>query len=326
MSILMSRLITRRRALSLGAGLTGGLIATNSFAAKALAEDSDGSSQSGDTTPSEAVQHEIEQIIQAQGQTSDGVFSIEIDREDIPNVTLHGTPIKPSFQINGTLYFQKLDNDQVMMNSDLVLKANEIDPFLNQLISHDIVFQAEHQHLYDFSPMVWFIHFRAAGAPTEIAKGIKAALNATSTPFPQTLPNNPTTPLPAKQMGDVLGATPQIGADGVVNFNIPRAERIRLGGHCINPYLNVAAPVSFQPLDNSGRIAAAVPDFALRAYEVNKVIGLMRKQGWDIGCLYNQETDEHPQLYFSHQFKTGEPVQLAQEIRAGLNLTNSKFE
>ncbi len=25
---------------------------------------------------------------------------------------------------------------------------------------------------------------------------------------------------------------------------------------------------------------------------------VMRQQGWDIGCLYNQETDEHPQLYF----------------------------
>lgn len=326
MSMLMSRLITRRRALSLGAGLTGGLLAANSFTARALADDNDGSSNSGDTTPSEAVQREIEQIIQAQGQASDGVFSIEIDRKDIPNVTVHGVPIKPSFQINGSLYFQKLGNDQVMMNSDLALKAEEIDPFIGQLISHDIVFQAEHQHLYDYSPLVWFIHFRAAGDPIEIAKGIKAALNTTSTPFPQTLPNNPTSPLPAKQMGDVLGATPQIGSDGVVNFSIPRAEQIRLGGHRINPYLNVAAPISFQPLDSAGRTAVAVPDFALLACEVNNVIGVMRKQGWDIGCLYNQETDEHPQLYFSHQFKTGEPVQLAQEIRAGLNLTHSKFE
>lgn len=50
----------------------------------------------------------------------------------------------------------------------------------------------------------------------------------------------------------------------------------------------------------------------------------MRGMGWDIGCLYNQETNEHPQLYFSHQFKTGDPYALAAEIRKGLDKTNSQ--
>lgn len=41
-------------------------------------------------------------------------------------------------------------------------------------------------------------------------------------------------------------------------------------------------------------------------------------------CLYNQETDEHPQLFFSHRFKTGDPYQLAQEVREDLNRTNAQ--
>jgi len=52
----------------------------------------------------------------------------------------------------------------------------------------------------------------------------------------------------------------------------------------------------------------------------------MQHQGWDIGYLYNQETEEHPQLYFSHQFKVGNAIQLAREIRKELNQTNSKFK
>jgi hypothetical protein len=48
----------------------------------------------------------------------------------------------------------------------------------------------------------------------------------------------------------------------------------------------------------------------------------MRHYGWDVGCLYNQETAESPQLYFSHMFKTGDPVHLARQIRAGLNHTD----
>ncbi len=51
---------------------------------------------------------------------------------------------------------------------------------------------------------------------------------------------------------------------------------------------------------------------------------VMRRQGWIIGCLYNQETDEHPQLYFSHQVKVGDAIELAHEIRRGLDQTNSK--
>ncbi len=315
--------ISRRRALKMGAGFSG-LVAASTLG-KSLALGEDHEPDTDDTVPSATVRHEIENIIEAQGMVSDGVFSIEIDREDIPNVTLRGVPIKPSFQVNGTLYFQSLGRNSVFMNSDLALKASEIDPFLDQLLMHNIVFQAEHQHFYDFSPLVWFIHFRAAGDPIAIARGVKAALNVTSTPFPQSPPSNPTTPLPADEIGHILGASPQIGADGVVTYEVPRAEPIRLGGVRINPYLNVSTPISFEPLEG-GRIAAAVPDYGMIASEINPVVERMRKQGWDIGCLYNQETDEHPQLYFSHQFKTGDPIQLAHEIRSGLNLMHVKLE
>ena len=41
-------------------------------------------------------------------------------------------------------------------------------------------------------------------------------------------------------------------------------------------------------------------------------------------CLDNQETAEHPQLYFSHQLKSGDAYQLAHEIRLGLNHTRSE--
>lgn len=270
--------INRRRALALG-GIVGSLIANSTFGARVARAET--------TSPSEDHEgsfKEIEEIIQAQGMFSDGVFSIEIDRNDIPNVTLHGVPIKPAFEINGNLYFQKLDEDRVIMNSDVALKAEELDPFLDQLLAHDIVFQAEHQHFYDFSPLVWFIHFRAVGDPERIARGVKAALDVTSTPFPQTLPTNPTTPLPADEMGEILGASPNIGSDGVVNFDVPRKEPIRLGGIRINPYLNIAATVAFEPYGGNQN-AAAVVDFSLIASEINNVMKVMRRKHWDVGCL-----------------------------------------
>jgi hypothetical protein len=102
--------------------------------------------------------------------------------------------------------------------------------------------------------------------------------------------------------------------------HLPSGKR---GGVRINPFLNIATNIAFEPLGDG---KAAAPDFGMVASEINPVVRIMRKQGWGIGCLYNQETAEHPQLFFSHQFKTGDPIQLAREIRNGLNLTDVKFK
>ncbi len=272
---------------------------------------------------STSITNQIQRIIGAQGMRSNGVFSIEIDRNDITDVMLRGVHVLPSFELNGSMYWQSLGDGRVMMNGDMCLKRSEMLPFIDRLIAGNITFQAEHQHFYDFIPIVFFQHFRAAGDPIQIARAMKSALNTTSTPFPQTLPTNPTTPLPAARIGKIIGATPSISSDGVVNLNVPRANPIVLGGVQVNPYLNIATAISFQPL--SGGMAAAVSDYGMLASEVQKVVALMRSRGWDSGCLYNQETDEFPQLYFDHTFKTGDPLELAREIRAGLDLTNSDF-
>ena len=325
--------LSRRHVLTLGASVAGG------FAGAAIAgcampggslggPGQRGNDQTG-AGPATAgyaatfpldLQHEIEAIVDAKGTVNYGVLQIGIDRNDIRDVTLRGTRILPSFEINGDLNFQWLGGSKVAMNSDLCLKRDEVDPFIDALLRHRIIFQAEHQHFYDFEPIVFFIHFRAVGEARAIAAGCKAGLNATSTPLPQSPPKHPHTSLPAQRIGEIIGAKPTIGANGVVSMQIPRAEAIQLGGVHINPYLNVSAPVLFEPLGD-GR-AAAVPDFGMIPSEIQSLVARMRGRDWDIGCLYNQETDEDPQLFFSHQYKTGEPLQLAHEIRAGFELLN----
>jgi hypothetical protein len=270
------------------------------------------------------IANQIETIVQAQGTVSNNVFSIEIDRNDINNVTLHGVPIKASFQINGALVFQQLGGSSVLMNGDMALKASEVVPFIDKLIANRIVFQAEHQHFYDFSPMVWFIHFRGTGDAQDLARRIKSALDVTSTPFPQTIPANPTTPLPTAQLAAILGGSASVGSDGVVTVDIPRDDSIFLGGYHVSPFLNVETSIVFEP-HGGGRNAAVAPDFGMTSWEVQNVTRTMRSQGWDVGCLYNQETNEDPQLFFSHMFKVGDSVQLAMEIRRGLNNMHMKF-
>lgn len=290
-----------------------------------------------------SVQTQIQQIIQAQGDVKDGVLSIEVDRNDITGETIHSVPILPSFEINGTLYFQMLngkggdgdgdgdgdDNgskgNNVMLNGDIALLSSEVDPFIDALVANGLTFQAEHQHFYDLTPPVWFIHYRMKGSATKVASAVKAALSVTATPFPQTMPSNPTTPLPAQTLAQILGGTATVGEDGVVTVDVERDDPIWLGGVQILPDLGVQTTIEFEPY-GGGQNAAVAPDFGMTADEVQQVIKTMRAQGWDIGCLYNQETDEKPQLYFSHNFKTGDAVQLAKEIRKGLNHMDMRFK
>lgn len=301
--------------LALAAAATGGLVA------RAFADDPRGGGrQPQPNAPADL--SELQNILQTPGKMNHGLFSFGIVRNDITNVILKGVPIKPSFLIDGNIYFQRLGNGQAIMNADFPPRAQEIDPFIDQLLMHNIVLQAEHQYFYDFTPAVWFIHCRAKGNLQEIAGGIKAALTVTSTPFPQRRPANPRTPLPSGELGRIVSAAPSVGDDGVGKLHVPHPGSITLGGVPVNSYLNIAVSIHFQPHD--GEMAAAAVDFGMFANEVMPVMKTMRSLGWDIGCLYNHETDEKPQLYFSHQFKTGEAKQLAREIRQGLNCLHSK--
>ncbi len=318
--------MTRRQALTAGIGVVGAATALSVGVYPALAQHPEASAASSSSVGDLPVK-QIEEIMEAPGMVMNGVLGIEIEREDlhvIQRVTVDGTiPYKPAWENNGTFYFQSLGNGQAIMNGDFGgLLPTEIDPFIDKLLEGGLIFQALHQHFYDLFPQVYFIHMRAVGDPLKIARALIAAVKVTGTPLPQTAPSNPTTPLPAEELGDILGETPTVGASGVVTVDIPRRNTVILGGIRINPFLNIATDVAFEPLSNGQTAVAA--DFSMVASEVQNVIRVMRQQGWEIGCLYNQETDEQPQLYFSHTVKVGNAVELAKEVRRGLNQTNSK--
>lgn len=170
---------------------------------------------------------------------------------------------------------------------------------------------------------MYYIHVRGVGDPLALAHAAIVAVKATGTPLPQSAPSNPTTPLATQHLAQILHGSASLGADGVVTVDVPRRDRIILGRVPINPFLNVATNIVFEPLESGGAAAAVVPAFSMVAFEIQNVMRVMRQQGWVIGCLYNQETAEYPQLYFSHQLKVGDPVTLAREIRNGLDQTNS---
>jgi hypothetical protein len=266
---------------------------------------------------------QIEQALQAKGTVAEHVLSVEVDREDLGPHHIHSVPVGASFQVNGALTFQPLSRGRALFNGDFPLRSSEIDRFISALLANHIVFQAEHQHFYDLTPPTWFVHFRAIGDPVAIAQALRAAMRVTSVHLPQSPPENPHTPLNAGRLKTILGArNAQVGAGGVVTVTLTQKHPVRLGGVLLNQNANAETNIVFEPLNAAGTRVAAAPDFGMTAAQIQGVTGVMREHGWDIGCLYNQETDESPQLYFSHDFKVGDPYKLAQEIRDGLDRMN----
>jgi Domain of Unknown Function (DUF1259) len=306
---------SRREALRLG-GVVGGLaVAAPLIGAVGIAPAA--ASASGST---HLPVSEIEKIVGAKGDFSNGVLNIDISRDDIPHVHKEGVPIKPAFQIHGNLCFQALGDGSVLMNGDLAFKPDELNPAIDQMICHGMAWQAMHQHLYGLEPMLWFQHMRMRGSAEAVARACRAVLDVTSTPLPQAPPAHPSTPLDAERLGRIIGQPAKVGDSGVVTIEVPRANPVTLGGVRINPFLNIATSVDFEPL--GGDKAVVVPDFGMTADEINAVAAVMRSQCWEIDCLYNQETAEQPQLYFAHMFKVGNAYTLAHEVRRGLEHMN----
>jgi hypothetical protein len=277
----------------------------------------------GDDDGSPLPVDQIEEIVGAQGHVSDGVLSIEIAREDIGQVLgPRGVTLTPAFEVHGNLYFQPVGTTGALLNGDMALLESEVNPFIAVLIERGLVFQAFHQHMPS-SPQIWFVHFRGTGDPIELAHDIRAAIDVTATPLPQAAPMNPTTPLDADLLASILHGKAEIGDEGVVTVTIHRTDEVILAGIHVNPEAGISTTVEFRPTGGSN--ADVVPDFSMIADEINPVVNLMLNGfGWYQGCLYNQETDEHPQLYFDHMVDTGNAYQLAQEIRDGLDLTNAE--
>ncbi len=315
--------ISRRRALALGGGVAaGGLLSV----ATPLAGDAIAHTQS--FTPrrqrGKLPAKEIQAIVQAQGTVTNGVLSIDVQRSDIGKVSAPlGVTFTPAFEIDGTLTFQPLADQLAFFNGDIPLRADEANRFIDALVADGLIFQAFHQHYVDMKPQVWFIHFRGTGAPLQLARAVHNALKATSMPLPQKMPAKPRTPLDAKRLASILRGSAQVGDEGVVTVSVNRRGRIVIDGIVVSPEANIATGIEFKPLSSSGSGAAVGPDFALSGPEAQRVVALMRKQGWFVGCLYNQETSESPQLYFSHMLKTGDAYTLAAEIRRGLDLTHA---
>jgi hypothetical protein len=215
----------------------------------------------------------------------------------------------------------RYDNNETLLMGDLVVTEAELPKVTDALQSHGIAQTALHKHLLEQSPPVWWTHVHGMGDATQLAQGLKAALDTTSI--------GPAAPPPVQQPPvdiDTAGVEHALGRkgtpdSGLFKYGIVRKDTIVEDGHVLPAAsLNLTTVINFQPV--GGGRAAINGDFILTDTEVQKVVQALRAGDIRIVELHNHGLTEQPRLFYMHYWAVDDAVTLAKALRPALDATN----
>ncbi len=251
-----------------------------------------------------------------------GVYKFALPRKDM-KVVKDGLTVAPGLALGSWLAFKKMGNEAMVMG-DLVLSEEEIEPVMLKLQQEGIEQSSIHNHLLGESPRVIYMHIEGHGDPVVLAHSLAAAIALTKTPAPATATPAATLQpidLNTGQVEQALGYTGKVNG-GILQFSVPRLEKITDGAMEVPPAMGTATAINFQP--TGGGKAAISGDFVLLASEVNPVIRALRTHGIEVEAMHNHMLYDQPHLYFMHFWANDDAVKVAQGLRAALDATNSQ--
>ena len=114
----------------------------------------------------------IESIMGMKGQLASGVYKITIGH----TTKMDGHEVGNAMGINTWAAFVGSDQ-QAVVDGDFVMLEKELQPVLKALRRAGINIVAIHNHIETESPRVVFLHYWGVGATSDLAKGLKAALD-----------------------------------------------------------------------------------------------------------------------------------------------------
>jgi hypothetical protein len=115
----------------------------------------------------------IEGIMGMKGQMGSGVYKITIGR----TTKMGGHEVGNAMGINTWAAFVGSDQ-QAVVDGDFVMLEKELQSVLKTLRGAGINVVAIHNHIETESPRVVFLHYWGVGPTTDLAKGLKAALDS----------------------------------------------------------------------------------------------------------------------------------------------------
>jgi hypothetical protein len=263
----------------------------------------------------------VEAVLGRSGTPQPGnVHKFGFPRADL-DIRIGDVRLKPALALGSWAAFIDAGGGHAMTMGDLVLVEDEVNDVISALQAGGIEQSALHNHVLGESKRVMYLHFGGHGDAVALARTLRNALERTKTPLQPPAGNAEAPDLPVAEIDRILGFAGKPNG-GVLQYSVPRAERVVEHGMEIPPAAGMATAINFQPT-GVGR-AATTGDFVLLAREVNPVIRALRSGGVDVTALHSHMLGEEPRLFFMHFWGNDDAIKLATTLRTALDQTNAK--
>ncbi len=124
-----------------------------------------------------------------------------------------------------------------------------------------------------------------------------------------------------KPVAEALGREGSVMAGGVYRVGFPRTDlKVSVGGLEIKPTLSLGTYAAFVPM---GTGAMVMGDFVVTEDEIQTAMSKLQEGGLQQTAVHKHLINETPRIWWMHYAGTGDPVKLAQGIRAALETTKT---
>lgn len=123
-------------------------------------------------------QKKVEEALGRSGKVNGGILQFAVARAE--TITDSGMPVPPSMGVATALNFQPTGNGKAAITGDFVLLGSEVNPVIKALRANGIAVTALHSHMLMENPRLFFMHFWANDDAVKLAKGLRAAVDATN--------------------------------------------------------------------------------------------------------------------------------------------------
>lgn len=119
----------------------------------------------------------LDDLIGAKGEWSKGVYKYTLGRPDV-KLLEHGVPVSTFLGFNTWAAWQG-SAEHAAVAGDFTMREDEVQAVIKALVTHGIEVVAVHNHMVHEQPRIFFLHYWGVGNAEVLAKGLKAALDAT---------------------------------------------------------------------------------------------------------------------------------------------------
>ena len=116
----------------------------------------------------------IDAVLGRRGDLASGVYKVVVGR----SARMHGLEVGATMGVNTWAAFAGSD-DAAVVDGDFAMREGELQGVLKALRAAGIAIVAIHQHMAGEQPRILFLHYWGAGRTTDLAKGLRAALDLT---------------------------------------------------------------------------------------------------------------------------------------------------